>query len=147
MSLSVHIHGNRAIACDVIVACRRRRESRPASWSTIEREIRARVHRALEELKRSRQALSVLDRYVVVLGKCLECYSRHYPDVRDEGGSVVLAEEAIQRGAALAEAMILEGWSGGRQRRVQPCASEGDARLAGSSPLAPDGSVAVGQGV
>jgi adenine-specific DNA methylase len=79
MPRSVHINGSHAIACDVIVACQRRRERRPASWSTIEGEIRARAHRALEELTRSRHAPSVLDRYVVALGTCLECYSRHFP--------------------------------------------------------------------
>jgi adenine-specific DNA methylase len=145
MSLSVHIRGNRAIACDVIVACQRRRESRPASWSTIEAEIRARAHQALEEFKRSRQALSVLDRYVVALGTCLECYSRHFPDVRDEGGSAVLAEEAIHRAAALAETMILEVRSGDG-RRLQPRAARGDAERAGSSAPAADGSLAVGLG-
>jgi len=146
MSLSVHIHGNRAIACDVIVACQRRRNRRPASWSTIEGEIRARAHQALEELKRSRQPLPALDRYVVVLGKCLECYSRHFPDVRDEGGSVVLAEGAIKRAAALAEAMILEDQSGGGRQRSRSCATRGDAGRPGSSPPAPDGSAAVGLG-
>jgi adenine-specific DNA methylase len=143
MPLSVHIHGTRAIACDVIVTCQRRQERRPASWSTIEGKIRARAHRALEELRRSRQTLSVLDRYVVALGKCLECYSRHYPDVRDEAGSVVLAEEAIRRAAALAETMILEDRSGGG-RRLRSGATRGDAGRADSSRPALDGSVAVG---
>jgi len=114
-----------------------------------EREKQERLARklseALEELQRSRQALSALDRYVVALGTCLECYSRHFPDVRDEGGSVVSAEEAIQRAAALAEAMILEDRSGGG-RRLRPCATKGDAGRAGSSRPAADGSVAVGLG-
>jgi adenine-specific DNA methylase len=130
MPLSVHIHGSRAIGYDVLVACQRRQEQRPATWSTIEGEIRAGAHQALEELRRSRQALSVLDRYVVTLGKCLESFSRHYPDVRDEGGSIVLAEEAIQRAAVLAETMILADRSGDG-RRLRSGATRGDAGRAG----------------
>jgi adenine-specific DNA methylase len=145
MTRSVHIQGNRAIACDVIVACRGRREHRPARWSTIEGEIRARAHQTLEGLKRSRRAMSVLDRYVVILGTCLECYSRHFPDVRDEAGSVVLPEEAIQRAAALAETLILGNRSGGG-RRLGPGARRGDAGRACASPAAPDGGLAVGLG-
>lgn len=103
--LSVHIRQRQAISCDAILVCRKRLGSTRSGWGTLEKEIQDRAARALEALRASENGLSSLDRYVVVLGKCLECYSRHFPQVFDEDGSAVSVEDAVARMERLAR-----GW-------------------------------------
>jgi len=106
MLLSVHIHRNQAISCDAILVCRKRERSSAGRWATLEAEIPSRVRQVLEALRGTRSGLSSLDLYVMFLGQCLEAYSRHFPGVFDEGGSVVSIEKAISRAEAMAKAAI-----------------------------------------
>jgi adenine-specific DNA methylase len=91
---------------DAILVCRERRDHAHSLWKAVEGEIRDRTHQALDALQPSGDGLSALDRYVVVLGKCLECYTRFYPDVFDGDGSAVPVEEAIARMEMLSEAIL-----------------------------------------
>jgi len=113
MPLSLHIHRNRAISCDAILVCRKREWSHEGRWATLEAEIPTRVDQVLEALRGTRSGLSSLDQYVMYLGKYLEAYSRHFPDVFDEEGSAVSVEEAISRAEEMAKAAIHEYRSGG----------------------------------
>lgn len=102
LPLSVHIHTCRAISCDAILACRKRAGDVPAAWAKVEEEILGQAHAALQALPGGGREVPVLDRYVVLLGKCLERYSTHFPTVLDGDGSVVPVEQALARIARIA---------------------------------------------
>jgi adenine-specific DNA methylase len=115
MPLSVHIHRNQAISCDAILVCRKRESSSAGRWVRLEAEISTQVRQVLEALRGTRSDLSSLDQYVIFLGKYLEVYSRHFPDVRDEGGSVVSVETAISRAEEMARAAVHGRCPGGKR--------------------------------
>ncbi len=108
MPLSVHIHQCQSISYDAILVCRKRMRSAPSTWPVVVGEIRDRASRALDGLRGNGHRVSALDHYVVVMGKCLECYSVHFPEVFDGEGSVVSVEEAIARMKRFADAMLRE---------------------------------------
>ncbi len=118
LPLSVHIHTRRAISCDAVLACRKRPGDVPAAWARVEEEILGQAHAALEALSDGGRDLSPGDRYVVLLGKCLERYSTHFPAVLDGDGSVVPVEEALARIARLAE-VTLRDRTAERDRRLE----------------------------
>jgi len=119
MPLSVHIHRNQAISCDAILVCRKRERSSAGRCATLEKEIQTRVRQVLDTLRGTRSDLSSLDQYVIFLGKYLEAYSRHFPDVRDEGGSVVSVEKAISRAEEMARAAVHGRRPGGKRDAEQ----------------------------
>jgi adenine-specific DNA methylase len=119
MPLSVHIHRIQALSCDVILVCRKRERLSAGGCATLEAEISTRVRRDFETLRGTRSDLSSLDQYVIFLGKYLEAYSRHFPAVRDEGGSAVSVETAISRAAAMARAAVHGGRPGGKRAADQ----------------------------
>jgi adenine-specific DNA methylase len=106
MPLSVHIRDCQSISYDAVLVCRKRLRSTPGRWGEVEGEIHARAREVLDALGGWRSGLSALDHYVVVLGKCLECYSRHFPEVYDGDGSAVSVEEGIRRMERVAEALL-----------------------------------------
>ena len=108
MPLSVHIHQCQSISYDAILVCRKRMRSAPSTWPVVVGEIRDRASRALDGLRGNGHRVSALDHYVVVMGKCLECYSVHFPEVFDGEGSIVSVEEAIARMKRFADAMLRE---------------------------------------
>jgi adenine-specific DNA methylase len=105
LPLSVHIGRSQAISYDAILVCRKRLESAPSAWATVEGKIR-RASKALGGLGGNGHRVSAWNYYVVVMGKCLECYSVHFPEVFDKDGSAVSVEEAIARMKRLADVML-----------------------------------------
>ncbi len=103
MPLSVHIHGWQAMSYDAILVCRKRLEVGHTTWVVVEDGIQDRARKLLDVLQGSGRDLSALNSHVVLLGKCLECYSRHFPAVFDEDGSTVSVEEAVTRMERLTE--------------------------------------------
>lgn len=106
MPLSVHIHQCQSISFDAVLVCRKRLRVAPSTWAAVEYEIQDRAGKVLDGMRRSRTRVSTLDHYVVVLGKCLECYSVHFPEVFDGDGSAVSIEEAITRMEKLPNVML-----------------------------------------
>ncbi len=106
MPLSVHIQKKQTISYDAVLVCRKRQRSTPSTWAVIEDEIRDRASRALDALRGNGHRVSPWNKYVIVLGKCLECYSLHFPEVFDEDGSAVSVAAAIARMMKLAEGML-----------------------------------------
>jgi putative DNA methylase len=113
MPLSVHIQGCQSISYDAVLVCRKRMWSAPSSWADVEDEIRVQASRALQELSGNGQHLSNWNCYVVILGKCLECYSLHFPEVVDEDGLAVSVKWATARMMTLAKDMLGGQASGG----------------------------------
>jgi len=96
MSTSLHIRGQQAIEYDSVIVCRKRVDEGRISWEQLEDQIHYQAAEALRQLQAERQIHSRADISVIVLGKCLELYSKHYPEVI-EAGQQVHVSEAIAR--------------------------------------------------
>ncbi|MBC7333615.1 MAG: DUF1156 domain-containing protein [Actinobacteria bacterium] len=81
-STSTHIFQKANVRYDMVIVCRKR-ESKPERkhWSVLEDEIYFKVEEELKRLERHKKNLSSEDVFVVTIGKCLEAYSKHYPEV------------------------------------------------------------------
>jgi adenine-specific DNA methylase len=83
------------IRYDVIIVCRKSfEEPERVSWEKLKDEIHERAREVLERLWRSGRDLSDEDMFVIAMGKCLEVYSQHYPNVFKDGKRVEV-EEAV----------------------------------------------------
>jgi len=79
----------------VIVARKRVGEPEEASWKRLQDEIAAEVQAELQRFSEDGLRIGQEDVFVIVIGKALAVYSRHYPKVLREGREVRL-EEAIR---------------------------------------------------
>ncbi|HWU40851.1 MAG TPA: hypothetical protein VN203_24645, partial [Candidatus Acidoferrum sp.] len=111
LPLSVHFRQVQSMPYDSILVCRKRLRSTRSTWTTVEAEIRERASRVLTGLQADGRQVSLWNRYVVVLGKCLERYSLSFPEVFDIDGSPVSVDEAVTRMVRLADGMT-DGWMG-----------------------------------
>ena len=93
---SIHIRGQQAIEYDSVVVCRKRTGDGHISWEQLEDQIHFQAAETLRQLQTTGQGLSRADVSVIVLGKCLELYSKHYPHVM-EGDQPVQVKEAVMR--------------------------------------------------
>ncbi|PAU79999.1 adenine-specific DNA methylase [Halorubrum salipaludis] len=82
---STHIHDKANIEYDMIVVCRSREEDpETVSWRSLEDEIYFRAQEEIDRLEESGSRLTQGDIFAVTMGKCLEVYSRHFPNVTHE---------------------------------------------------------------
>lgn len=96
MSTSTHIMDKANIEYDTIVVCRKReKEAEKISWRSLEDKIYFRASDAIRKLETEQKRLSRGDIFVVTLGKCLEIYSKYYPNVF-KNGKTVSVEEAVE---------------------------------------------------
>jgi len=90
----VGVHGG-GIRYDIIIVCRKTfEEPEPISWETLKDQIYERARKILERLWRSGRELRDEDIFVIVMGKCLELYSKHYPNIFKDGKRVKV-EDAV----------------------------------------------------
>jgi adenine-specific DNA methylase len=104
---SIHIRDQQAIEYDSIVVCRKRMGDGRISWEQLEDQVHFQAAETLERLQENGQGLSRADVSVIVLGKCLELYSKHYPDVM-EGEQAVPVAEAIDRLWTIIDSLAVE---------------------------------------
>ncbi len=96
MKASTHLHDLENIVYDMIFVCRKRgEEAVPKSWNSIKRSIERSVSKMVTRLQSNGETPSSVDTFAMILGKCLELYSRYYPLVMD-GKSVVSPEMALE---------------------------------------------------
>ncbi len=89
MRASTHLHDMNNIVYDVILVCRKRtKESEFVTWKTIRDRIYRTTIEIIDELMSNEERPSILDVYMIGLGKCIEHYSKHYPNVVENGRRV-----------------------------------------------------------
>jgi putative DNA methylase len=93
MRVSVHIVGQEAVTYDTVIVCKKREDTAIASWE----ELLPLVRRESEEVLRIFDGTEFykINKEVVVFGKCMEQYSKHYPNVFS-AKEKVSPEEAIR---------------------------------------------------
>jgi len=98
---SLHLLDNQAISYDLIHVCRKRSDAalEPRSWAGIRQEVRRRARQEIETIQGGRygnQPLPPADVNIILIGKCLELYSRHYGCVLDHEGQNVPLHAALE---------------------------------------------------
>jgi hypothetical protein len=99
------------ITYDLIHVCKKRDPAAtcdPRSWAGIRQEIRRRAREEIAAIEAGRygnEPLSPLDVNIVLIGKCLELYSRHYGAVVDHEGKDVPLHEALKQIRDIADQM------------------------------------------
>lgn len=95
MSVSTHIRAKGAREFDTIVVARKRKlqdsgtkESEPISWENLKDEIYVRARDMIDRVKETHPDLTNGDIATIVLGKCLEIYSKHYPNIKSGARTV-----------------------------------------------------------
>jgi adenine-specific DNA methylase len=110
MRASTHLQGVESIKYDLVVVCRKRGEiGQDQSWTLIRGIVRDSTRRLIRELHRQGEPLDRVDRRTILLGKCMEAYSRYYPRVVQDGRrvSVLEALDSVRN----MEEFLPEGWA------------------------------------
>jgi adenine-specific DNA methylase len=117
---STHIHDKANIEYDMIVVCRKREEDPDTvSWRSLEDDIYFRATEEIERLEEGGSRLTQGDIFAVTMGKCLEVYSEHYPNVTHEGDEMGV-DEAVETIQDIVDEQLME-------ERVQVLGDEMDA--------------------
>lgn len=117
---SLHLQDNEAISYDLIHVCRKR-ESHDAerrSWASIRQEVRQRAREEVRRIESGRygnEPLSPADINILLIGKCLELYSKHYGAVIDYKDEPVPLRTALEEIKMLVDQLVA---------REQPLPSE-----------------------
>jgi len=99
---SLQIMDKKSISYDLIHICRKRPDNsklNKRSWAGIRQEIRRRAReeiKAIEAGRYGQDPLSPADINIILIGKCLELYSRHYGAIVDHEGNEVTLRQALE---------------------------------------------------
>lgn len=99
---SLHLMDKKAISYDLIHICRKRspgKEIQKRSWAGIRQEIRHKAREEIQAIEAGRygnESLSPADINIILIGKCLELYSRHYGSVVNHEGNEVKLKDALE---------------------------------------------------
>ena len=121
--------GSRKIEYDIIHVCRKQlEEPKPVSWSRMRRWVKKEAQRLKELLEVSHsKALTEADLLVILRGKGLEFYSRHYGEVHTGDDQIMSVRDALLGINQLLEDLIENVAENGRER--PPDAAEPASRL------------------
>lgn len=109
---SLHLMDKDAISYDLIHVCRKRRPEdtrQKRSWAGLRQQVRALAKEEIARIEAGRyggQPLSPPDVRMVLIGKCLEIYSRHYGAVIDWDGKPFPLRAALQDIRMMVEQII-----------------------------------------
>ena len=105
MRTSFHIFGKKAVSYDTIIVCRKRKgKLQRISWDNLLDEIESYAKEMLKELTKFKN-LTPDDLFVIMRGKCLELYSKFYPNVYMNEEKVSIAQVLDYVDKKLAELM------------------------------------------
>lgn len=99
---SLHLMNNEAISYDLIHICKKRQEettARNRSWAGIRQEVRQRAREEIKMIEGGRYgegALAPSDINIILIGKCLELYSKHYGSIVDYENKPLPLHEALK---------------------------------------------------
>ncbi|MHA2300011.1 MAG: DNA methyltransferase [Candidatus Thorarchaeota archaeon] len=93
MRASTHLHDMSNIIYDMVIVCRRRRKTNASiTWSSVKDRIARTTRQTIDYLVKNGERPGSLDILVMALGKCLEHYSKNYPNVVQAGKRVSVRE-------------------------------------------------------
>ncbi|MHA2163220.1 MAG: hypothetical protein ACXABF_12435, partial [Candidatus Thorarchaeota archaeon] len=106
MKASTHLYDMDNITMDMVIVCKKRLENPvPASWYSLKKSIRSATVDMVERRRMQEGSLNSLDGFMMALGKCLELYSKHYPNVMDNRRKISV-EEALESIQSLVDDVI-----------------------------------------
>ena len=114
---SLNLQNNEGISYDLIHVCRKRsatKQQARRSWAGLRQLVRQRAKDEIALIESGRygsRPLSPADVRIVLIGKCLEIYSRHYGTVLDWAGNPMPMREALIDIGEMVEQMISKGSS------------------------------------
>jgi 16S rRNA G966 N2-methylase RsmD len=109
---SLHLLETESISYDLIHVCKKRNVKeapRERPWASIRQEIRRRARTEIAAIEAGRygsEPLSPNDVNIILIGKCLELYSRHYGAVIDHEGKKVPLHQALKQIRDIADQMV-----------------------------------------
>lgn len=95
---SIVIQATGGITYDLVHVCRKRLgESEPIAWSLLRREVTREARAQLKEIEQGGDPLPGADVQMILLGKALMHFSRHYGKVLGPDGTPMDLDEAMER--------------------------------------------------
>jgi adenine-specific DNA methylase len=107
MEASTHLYSMENIKYDVILVCRKREEiPSERKWTSILEKIDSSSRKMIDRLRKNGETPNKLDIFVMVLGKCLEQYSKYYPNVSEQGKTTKISEALSSINDIVAELVV-----------------------------------------
>lgn len=109
---SLHLMNKEAISYDLIHVCKKRNgnaNSKKRSWATVRQEIRKKAREEIKMIEAGRygsERLSDADLNIILIGKCLELYSKHYGAIVDYKGDEVPLRDALPSIKMMVEQLV-----------------------------------------
>ena len=105
MGSSLHIRDKEACHFDTIITAKKQKTSKQLiTWEQLEEQIFLKAKQQLARVHKTHKNLSIGDLTSIVLGKCLELYSQHHPNVYHKKKQMEIPE-IIQKMTVLIEAL------------------------------------------
>lgn len=109
---SLHLMDKQAISYDLIHVCKKRNgagETKQRSWAGIRKEIRQKARDEISMIEAGRygkEKLSPADINIILIGKCLELYSKYYGLIVDYKGDEVPLSDALTSIRMMVEQLV-----------------------------------------
>src|SRR4030043_403815 len=109
---SLHLMDKQAISYDLIHVCKKRNgagETKKRSWAGIRKEIRQKAREEIAMIETGRygkEKLSPADINIILIGKCLELYSKHYGLIVDYKNEPVPLKNALKAIKMMVEQLV-----------------------------------------
>lgn len=95
---SIVIQATKGITYDIVHVCRKRvGEPESIAWSRLRRDVTRAAREQLREIEQGKDVLPGPDVQMILLGKALMLFSKHYGKVLDADGEPMELEEAMER--------------------------------------------------
>lgn len=98
---SLHLMDKQSISYDLIHVCKKRNGgegTKQRSWAGVRQEIRTKAREEIKKVEAGRygtEKIGAGDANIILIGKCLELYSRHYGKVVDYKNDAVPLQDAL----------------------------------------------------